>query len=91
LQFGINRVYAGVFFDFGNAWNEKFNFGNFRKDAGIELRIDGTSFYVFPMKLFFSFAYGFDKFERVINKERFNYGREFRFYFGLVFEFDSLE
>jgi WD40 repeat protein len=91
LQFGINRVYAGVFFDFGNAWNEKFNLDDFKKDAGIELRIDGTSFYVFPMKLFFSVAYGFDKFERVINKERFNYGREFRFYFGLVFEFDSLE
>jgi len=91
LHIGLQRVYSGLFFDFGNAWDEGTRLRDFKKDVGIELRFDGTSFYVFPMKIFASVAYGFDKFEKVINKEKFSFGRELRFYFGVIFEFDSLE
>ncbi len=91
LNVGVQRIYLGAFFDFGGAWEEKVNFRDFKKDVGIELRIDGNSFYVFPMKIFASVAYSFDKFDKVVNKEKFTYGCEFRFYFGIVFEFDSLE
>ncbi len=91
LHIGLQRIYSGLFFDFGNAWDDGTKLKDFKKDVGVELRFDGTSFYVFPMKIFASVAYGFDKFEKVINKEKFIFGREFRFYFGIVFEFDSLE
>lgn len=91
LHVGLQRIYSGIFFDFGNAWDDGTRLRDFKKDVGLEFRFDGTSFYVFPMKIFASVAYGFDKFEKIINKEKFSYGRELRFYFGVVFEFDSLE
>ncbi|CUT01438.1 hypothetical protein JGI17_11171, partial [Candidatus Kryptonium thompsonii] len=40
---------------------------------------------------FASVAYGFDKFDKVINKVKYSFGRDVRFYFGVVFEFDSIE
>jgi len=80
-----------LFFDYGNAWNDGTRLKDFKKDVGVELRIDGTSFYVFPMKIFASVAYGFDKFDKVINKVKYSFGRDVRFYFGVVFEFDSIE
>ncbi|MCX7761503.1 MAG: BamA/TamA family outer membrane protein [Candidatus Kryptonium sp.] len=91
LHLGFQRVYAGVFFDFGNAWDERARLKDFKRDAGIELRIDGNSFYLFPMKIFASVAYGFDKFDKTISKVKYNFGREVRFYFGVVFDFDSIE
>ncbi len=91
LHIGVNRVYFGVFFDFGNAWDNGMRLKDFKKDVGFELRLDGSSFYVFPMKIFVSASYGFNKFDKFVNKEKFSYGREWRFYFGVVFEFDSLE
>jgi len=91
LNLGFQRIYFGLFFDYGNAWNDGTRLKDFKKDVGVELRIDGTSFYVFPMKIFASVAYGFDKFDKVINKVKYSFGRDVRFYFGVVFEFDSIE
>ncbi len=91
LNLGFQRIYGGVFFDFGNAWDDGTRLKDFKKDVGFELRIDGTSFYVFPMKIFASVAYGFDKFDKVINKVRYSFGHDVRFYFGIIFEFDSIE
>jgi len=91
LHIGMQRIYVGFYFDFGNAWDDGTKLRDFKRDVGFELRVDGTSFYVFPMKIFASVSYGFDKFDKVINKQKFSYGRELRFYFGVVFEFDSIE
>lgn len=91
LHIGVNKIYFGVFFGFGNAWDGKVSLRDFKKDVGVELRLDGSSFYVFPIKIFLSASYGFDRFDKIVNKEKFSYGRELRFYFGVVFEFDSLE
>ncbi|CUT00961.1 Surface antigen [Candidatus Kryptobacter tengchongensis] len=91
LHIGMQRIYVGFYFDFGNAWDDGTKLRDFKRDVGFELRVDGTSFYVFPMKIFASVSYGFDKFDKVVNKQKFSYGRELRFYFGVVFEFDSIE
>lgn len=88
---GVQRIYGSFFFDFGNAWDDGTKLKDFKKDIGLELRIDGTSFYIFPMKMFASVSYGFDKFDKIIKREKFKYGHELRFYFGVVFEFDLLE
>ena len=53
----------GVFADLGRAWNKKslnWSVDGFKRDAGIELRIDSISFYNFPTMIEFSAAYGPD-------------------------------
>jgi hypothetical protein len=59
----FNHLYAGVFADYGRAWNKRsmnFSLDGFKRDAGIELRLDAVSFYNFPTMIEFSAAYGFD-------------------------------
>lgn len=59
----FNNIYMGVFADIGKAWNKRslnWSTNGFKKDAGIELRMDATSFYNFPTMIEFSAAYGPD-------------------------------
>ncbi len=87
----FDKIFFTLYGDVGNAWNYDVNgFDNFKlkKGIGAEIRIAMNSFYLFPTNLFFSVAYGFDKLERVIRKERVVYGQEFSFYAGLLFGFD---
>ncbi|OQX96070.1 hypothetical protein B6I21_02155, partial [candidate division KSB1 bacterium 4572_119] len=45
----FDKLYAGVFCDYGNAFDEdKINFADFKRTAGLELRLDLFSFYNFP-------------------------------------------
>ena len=60
----------------------------FKKGAGAELRIQMNSFYLFPTSVFFNASYGFDKFDRKVKEETVTYGREWRFYGGILFGFD---
>ena len=64
--------------------------GDFKKDAGMELRLETFSFYAYPTRIFFNASYGFDKFTQFIKtrNETVTYGREWRFYFGVLFGFD---
>ena len=47
-----------------------------------------NSYYLFPTDIFFNAAYGFDKFNRIVNNETLTYGKEWRFYGGILFGFD---
>ncbi len=87
----IDKIYASLYFDFGNAWESKFvKLNNFKKGIGAELRAQMNSFYIFPTSLFLNVAYGFDEFNRtnVFTKETIKYGKEFLIYFGILFGFE---
>lgn len=83
----IHSVYMGMFFDYGNAWAGDLDFGDFKKDAGINLRADLTSFYNFPTAVSLEAAYGLDKF--TVEQPDFTrvYGHEWRYYLTILFGF----
>lgn len=84
----FDKLYAGVFYDLGNAFDEdKVDFSQFKRNYGFELRMNLFSFYSFPTRIFFNAAYGLDdhiKFEND-SKIRLQYGKEWRYYFGITF------
>ncbi|GJQ61279.1 MAG: hypothetical protein SCALA702_03320 [Melioribacteraceae bacterium] len=86
----IDKIFMSVFADYGNAWTGEFpDFSDFKKGAGAEVRIKMNSFYLFPTSIFFSAAYSFDEFDRYIEifRETATYGKEWRFYGGVLFDF----
>lgn len=85
----LDKIYMSVYADIGNAWTGEFpSIDEFKKGAGAELRIKMTSFYLFPTSLFFNAAYSFDEFSRDVRGEEFKYGKEWRFYGGVLFDFN---
>jgi WD40 repeat protein len=89
LQFYFTKLYASVFADYGDAWTGPSpEVGKWKKDAGIEFRLESFSFYQYPTRIFFSGAYGFDRFNRTFNNEDVTYGKEWRFYLGILFDFE---
>jgi Tol biopolymer transport system component len=88
-QVYFDKFYASVFGDFGNAWNgNATRLKDFKADAGIELRLEAFSWYSYPTRIFVNAAYGFNKFNRIVNGAPVPYGKEMRFYFGVLFGFD---
>ncbi len=84
----FNKLYLGVFYDYGNAWTEdKLNFGKFKRDVGVQLRLETFSNYLFPTRLFAEAVYPMDE---VINRN-IDYKKDWRFYFGVLFDFDLRE
>ncbi len=89
LQFYFTKLYGSVFMDLGDAWTGKpRSVGNWKRDAGFELRLEAFSFYQYPTRLFFSGAYGLDRFNRTFNGLDVTYGKEWRFYLGVLFDFE---
>lgn len=92
LQFYFTKLYASVFGDVGNAWSGSARSGGiWKKDAGFELRLEAFSFYAYPTRFFVSGAYGFDRFERTFGGVPVLYGKEWRFYLGILFGFELSE
>ncbi|TFG95042.1 MAG: hypothetical protein E4H13_13955, partial [Calditrichales bacterium] len=88
FNFYFDKLYFGVFYDYGNAWVEdKIDFSKFKDDVGFQLRLDSFSNYFFPTKVFFEAVYPLD------DLERFNtfYDNKWRYYFGILFDFDLRE
>jgi WD40 repeat protein len=89
LQLYFDKFYASVYGDFGNAWSsEKPTIKEFKGDAGAELRLESFSWYSYPTRIFFNVSYGFNEFEKNIRGTPVKYGKEWRFYFGVLFGFD---
>ena len=85
----FDKIFLSFHADIGNAWTGDIpDFENFKKGAGAEIRIHMNSYYLFPSALFFNASYGFDTFERIVNRQTITYGKEWRFYGGLLFGFD---
>ncbi len=86
----LDKIFFSVYGDIGNAWYgaDIPNLNKFKKGAGAEIRFELNSFYLFPTDIFFNASYGFDKFTREVNDKTVTYGKEFRFYGGVLFGFD---
>ncbi len=87
-QLYIDKIFMSFHADIGNAWNGKFAVDDLKKGAGAEIRIHMNSYYVFPTDLFFNASYGFNRFTKVVYGDTITYGKEWRFYGGLLFGFD---
>ena len=92
VKFGhlyLDKIFLSINFDVGNAWTgEALKFEGTKKGIGAELRIHMNSYYLFPTDIFFNASYGLDQFQRIVNNQVITYGKEFRFYGGILFGFD---
>lgn len=88
----FDKLYGSLFADLGDSWSERRvpPLSTFKKDIGAELRLESFSFYAYPTRIFLSAAYGLDRFDRYIRRldQSVTYGKEWRFYFGVLFGFD---
>ena len=91
----FSKLYGSLFTDIGDAWNSDIpGISDWKRDAGFELRLESFSWYDFPTRFFFSGAYGFDRFTKVVENPApttITYGKEWRFYFGILFSFEINE
>lgn len=85
----IDKIFFSVYGDIGDAWSGNPSSHNkIKKGFGSELRFALNSFYLFPTSIFMNAAYGLDKFERTSRDKTVSYGKEWRFYGGVLFGFD---
>lgn len=79
----LRSLFSSIYFQWGNAWSEALEFGDFKKVAGIQFRLSTLSFYNYPIFLMFDSAYGIDSFKKDGKLK----GREWRHYFTVLFDF----
>lgn len=77
----LDKLFVGVFADYGNAFDGDIDFNRFKRSLGTQIRLNAYSFYGYPTRIFFDAAYGLDKFRN----RGFQYGHEWRLYFGITF------
>ncbi len=87
-QIYFDKMYGEFHADIGNAWNGLPNIRDFKRDVGFELRLQAFSWYAFPTNIFFNGTYGLDSFTLTKRGNSVTYGKEWRFYFGMLFDFD---
>ncbi len=92
----FDKLYFGVFFDYGNAWNysdKRFSLANFKKDVGLQLRLNTFSYSLFPTRFFLEAVYPLDQITNYDDsrKQLITYPQEWRFYFGALYDFDLRE
>jgi Tol biopolymer transport system component len=88
FQFYFDRLYGEFHADLGNAWTGTPAIKDFKKDVGFEFRVEAFSWYAYPTRIFFNGTYGLDSFMLTKNSATVTYGKEWRFYFGILFGFD---
>jgi WD40 repeat protein len=91
LQLYFDKLYAAFYGDLGEAWTGGGpGAQHFKRDAGVELRLQAFSYYAFPTRVFFNATYGFDQFNRYFSNTgaAVTYGKEWNFHFGVLFGFD---
>jgi hypothetical protein len=86
-MFHLKDAYLSVYGDAGDAWTaDEIKPLDWKRDAGVQLRLSLFSYYAFPMKVAFDATYGLDTFRVREN----TYGKEWRYYFTLLFDFLDL-
>lgn len=83
----FDRLTGTLFAEAGDAWNRGLTNAELRRDAGAELRLKMFSWYGFPTNLALTAAYGLDRFAVVEGPIRQTYGREWRWYVTLLFDY----
>jgi hypothetical protein len=89
-QLMFDKLYGGLFVDIGDAAAERsqMTLASMKRDVGFELRLETFSFALYPTRIFFSGAYGLTDFTRTFQMQPVRYGKEWRWYFGVLFGFD---
>ncbi len=84
----FDKLYFGIFYDYGNAWTgNDVQLNNFKRDIGFQLRLSTFSYFLFPTRFFAEAVYPLDE----IQNQNITYERDWRFYFGALFEFELRE
>jgi hypothetical protein len=84
----FDKLYLGVFYDYGNAWVGNGIYpDDFKQDVGFQLRLDAFSNYLFPTRIFWEAAYPINE----VRNFNVSYDNQWRYYFGILFEFDIRE
>ncbi len=83
----IDRVHGSLFAEAGDAWRSGASNAQLRKDVGAELRLKMFSWYGFPTDISLAGAYGLDKFTVRENDIVQDYGKEWRWYLTILFDF----
>ena len=87
----LDKIYLGTFYQYGNAWSSSsLDLGDFKSDIGIQLRLESFSWYMFPTRIFFEAAYPLDntRYQSIETEQVTEYKQDWRFYFGVLFDFD---
>jgi hypothetical protein len=84
----FDKLYFGVFYDYGNAWVEDHpELKDFKRDIGFQLRLECFTNYLFPTKIFWEAV---RPLEKAVNGSEV-YDPDWRYYFGILFTFDLRE
>ncbi|MDX1672768.1 MAG: DPP IV N-terminal domain-containing protein, partial [Balneolaceae bacterium] len=95
----LDKLFMRLYAETGGIWGNTFDTeSGLKTGVGAELRFAFNSYYLYPLKLFVSGSYGFDRFTVTLPGEfitesgsnRIDYGRELLFHFGLTFDFNIL-
>lgn len=98
-RYTLDKLFLRIFTETGNGWRGPLKIGDdLKTGVGTELRFAFNSYYLFPLKLFISGSYGFNKFDVTLpdafitgsSNGQVTYGREFLIHFGLTFNFNVL-
>jgi len=85
LSWYLDKIYLGAFYQFGDAWNDGgISVNNLNSNIGLQLRFETFSWYMFPTRIFFEAAYPLNS----AVYQDITYERDWKFYFGILFDFD---
>ena len=91
----FDKLYMGLYYETGDAWlkTDHLKSSDFKRDVGVQLRLDSFSYSLFPTRFFAEAAYPLDVAENYdgSRNEWIKYPKEWRFYFGALYEFDLRE
>jgi Tol biopolymer transport system component len=89
--FFFNRLYGGIYYQAGDAWRGSVDQMAWKQNIGFEIRLGGHSFYSYPLAITLDAVYGFNSFSRMdeANREMVNFGKEWRFYWSVLFNFPN--
>jgi Tol biopolymer transport system component len=89
----FDKLFMGAFYEYGDAFDRSIDFKDFKRDVGVELRLESFSYNLFPTRMFFQAVWPIDNINSFDDSREIfvNNPQEWRFYFGILFDFDLRE
>ncbi len=85
------QLYLELYGAAGSAWTDAFRPEEIRKEAGGELRLALTSWGIMPTAVTWGASWGFDRFRNETTLGKVDYGREWRYYLKILFNFEEIQ
>jgi hypothetical protein len=86
--FTFQNSSLGIIYSLGDAWRKN-NGIEWKQSAGIELRLNGFSFYNYPTAISMEIHRGLNSFTNEIGDETLKFGGEDKFYLSILFGFNN--